>query len=562
MDVDAILHRLSALEARIRQLPSRHAHQYQRQVYDQRITHELDIAPGATVQFEDSWDSDPEDENDDDRPFGMGMGGDEEHEDGTTWWLLYDDDYDHLDITRTNWSEAIDEEPGHWGGYHITLGDGVNWEGAGGEQGGLHIWGWNGDWAEAYDSAIMLNARRLRFFGTAGENPEDTDCVEQPEATGDRRGVAALTSALTGLAALGLIKDSTTDSGVPASHSHLPADILASGSDVLIGRISGVGGCEEIPCTAFARSVLDDANAAAARTTLGLTIGGPGSPGDVQAWDMDLQAIANMTSGAGWVYRAGEGYWSIEPTLNSADIQAGAGPSVIGKADAGAGNCEDIVSTEDLQTLIRRDGELTWAQLKIEELDDYYPATDSLRFTDQHLEFRTSSAGGFLRCDAGSGLAFLVAGTMDSPTWARIKQTTMGTIQFQDRGVSVFDWICSATAADRRMRSYVPFTRHAFACYHAGSHVASITPDGFNYELQSYFVNTGDTVINIPTNFMDGMTMQLMINNNSPTPHTLTLNGSYKSAAKTYQMGAYKWMIVSITRCDYYYFAAVIANAS
>lgn len=57
-----------------------------------------------------------------------------------------------------------------------------------------------------------------------------------------------------------------------------------SATDKVLGRsTSGAGDVEEIPCTAAGRALIDDADAAAQRTTLGLVIGT-----NVQAYDADL----------------------------------------------------------------------------------------------------------------------------------------------------------------------------------------------------------------------------------------------------------------------------------
>lgn len=63
-----------------------------------------------------------------------------------------------------------------------------------------------------------------------------------------------------------------------------------SATDKVLGRLTaGAGDVEEIACTAFARSILDDADEATFKATVNLEIGT-----DVQAYDADLSAIAAL----------------------------------------------------------------------------------------------------------------------------------------------------------------------------------------------------------------------------------------------------------------------------
>jgi hypothetical protein len=91
-------------------------------------------------------------------------------------------------------------------------------------------------------------------------------------------------SALSGLtAAVAAVPDNTIST----------AKIAFSATDKLLGRsTSGAGAGEEITCTSFARTVLDDADAATARTTLGIV-----AASDTVAGIVELATTAETQTG-------------------------------------------------------------------------------------------------------------------------------------------------------------------------------------------------------------------------------------------------------------------------
>jgi hypothetical protein len=112
--------------------------------------------------------------------------------------------------------------------------------------------------------------------------------------------------------------DLTYDDGANTITADVKADSVgvalmhASATDVLFGRSSaGAGAGQEVACTAFARTILDDADAAAVRAT----IGAAASSGAYQPLDDTLTSLAalNVTAGNQMIVSSGADSFVVLP---------------------------------------------------------------------------------------------------------------------------------------------------------------------------------------------------------------------------------------------------------
>lgn len=137
-----------------------------------------------------------------------------------------------------------------------------------------------------------------------------------------------------------------------------------SANDKLLGRQSGgVGPVEEIDCTAAGRALIDDANAAAQRTTLGLaSVAASGSAADLTSGtlpDARMPALTgDVTTAVGTVATTIAANAVTTAKINNSQVtyakiqNVTATDRLLGRSTAGAGVVEEIVCTSFGRALI------------------------------------------------------------------------------------------------------------------------------------------------------------------------------------------------------------------
>ena len=148
---------------------------------------------------------------------------------------------------------------------------------------------------------------------------------------------------------LGLAAIATSGSGADLTASSVTYAKIqdVSATDRLLGRsTAGAGVIEEVPCTAAGRALLDDADASAQRTTLGLAaIAASGSAADLTTGIIPDARMPNLTGDVTTVEGAVATTIANDAVTYAKMQNVSATDKLLGRSTAGAGDVEEIACT-------------------------------------------------------------------------------------------------------------------------------------------------------------------------------------------------------------------------
>lgn len=168
-------------------------------------------------------------------------------------------------------------------------------------------------------------------------------------------------------AGAGVVEEITIGSGLTLTGTTLSATggggggSTLSGPDLILGRVTaGSGAAEEIPCTAAARSILDDASTAAIATTLGLGTGSAVTHERLSVVQSNANQIGLTITGYSLTGSAANGALEITGTWNTTGNASLIKANVAEVAAGGSSRFIDLQLNSVTNFYVRRNGEV-WA---------------------------------------------------------------------------------------------------------------------------------------------------------------------------------------------------------